>query len=140
MRFWAVCAVAMHFPLLVLMQVAATAPPLFGHTAETSGLRVGVGMQVDVLPTHTVESEMRQLPMVRADLRYMHSTGIFGNARVRALVLSNLGELGVGYAFRTGPFAMAAHDHIGYFYGAMGFSGCDAVGTSILHTPGVTAS
>ncbi len=129
----------MHFPLF-LQLAASSAPPLFGHTADTSGWRAGIGLQVDVLPTQTVESEMRQLPMLRGDLRYMHTTGIYGSARARAIVLSNLGELGAGYAFRTGPFAIAVHDHIGYFYGAIGFSGFDAIGTSVLHTPGATVS
>lgn len=128
------------FELHAVEAVATEQPALFGHAGGNEGWRWGLGLQMDVLPVRTVESEGRQLPMVRADLRWAHPSGFYGSGRLRAVLVSNTAELGAGYALRSGKFSIAAHDHLGYFYGIVGFSGLDAVSMSWMHTPGATVS
>ncbi len=100
--------------------------------------RIGAGLLVDVLPTRVVESEQRQIPQVTGAFRLGLPAGFSADLRVRAIVIQNQLELGVGWSFRIKALSVALHNHLGPWFGYLGFEGFDATAWGLVETPGVS--
>jgi len=119
---------------------AAPSPALlfYPQSPRAFDWRVGAGLLVDVLPTRTVESEQRQIPQVTASFRLGLPANFSADLRVRAVVLQNQIELGVARSFRIGDLSLALHNHLGPWFGYVGFEGFDATAWGLVETPGLS--
>lgn len=100
--------------------------------------RVGAGLLVDVLPTRVVESEQRHVPEVTGALRLGLPAGFATDLRVRAIVIQNQLELGVAWSFHVAWLSVALQNHLGPWFGYVGFEGFDASAWGLLETPGIS--
>lgn len=100
--------------------------------------RIGAGLLVDVLPLRVVESEQRQIPQITAAFRLGLPAGLAADLRARAIVIQNQLELGVSWSFRIKALSLALHNHLGAWFGFVGFSGFDTSAWGLVETPGVS--
>jgi hypothetical protein len=100
--------------------------------------RLGVGLLVDVLPTRIVESEQRQIPQLTSTLRLGLPARFAADLRVRAVLIQNSIELGVGWSYRIGPLSFALQNHFGPWVGFVGLEGFDASAWGLVETPGLS--
>lgn len=58
--------------------------------------------------------------------------------RVRAIAIQNQVELGVAWSFHVSALSFALHNHLGPWFGYVGFEGFDATAWGLVETPGVS--
>lgn len=103
-------------------------------------LRPAVGLTVDVLPLRLVASELREIPMVTAGLRLGLPAGFSVDARVRAVVINNDVQLGVGWGHRVGRFSFGVANRASVWFGAVGVTGFDLFAYGLVDTVSAAAS
>jgi hypothetical protein len=120
--------------------VAPPPPALLFYPDSPRALdwRVGAGLLVDVLPTRVVESEQRHIPQVTGTLRLGLPAGFATDLRIRAVVIQNQIEVGVAWSFRVAALSVALQNHLGPWFGYVGFEGFDASAWGLLETPGIS--
>ncbi|MBI4957655.1 MAG: hypothetical protein HY908_36955 [Myxococcales bacterium] len=101
-------------------------------------LRGVVGLSLDVLPRRLVEAEQRIVPRVTGGVRGGLPHGLWLDARVSAIVLSNEILAGVGWSYATPDFALELHERLGLWFGAIGVEGFDATGVGLVNAPGMS--
>jgi hypothetical protein len=96
------------------------------------------GLSLDVLPRRLVASELRQVPMVLTGLRVGLPAGFLADARLRAVVLNNELQVGVGWGRRFGRWLLGAHYRVAFWFGFMGVTGFDVSSFGWMSQPGLS--
>ena len=99
---------------------------------------LGVGVTLDILSTHLVESEQRFVPRVTGTFRYGLPVGFSLEASLDAIVLSNELRFGVLWSIDTGPVSWAVHDRLGLWFGYVGVEGFDTRAVGLIQYPGAS--
>ena len=122
------------------MVTAVAAPPGLYHPAGPGvwNWALGLGANVDVLPTALVESEARILPRIHAAFRYGLPAGFTLDVALDAVVLTNELRLGATWAIDVGPVTLGISERLGLVFGHMPITGFDTTVVGMAHYPGMS--
>lgn len=108
----------------------------FPDVRRTGLLRIGAGATLDVLPTRTVEAELRLVPRASIDARFGLPGGLFTDLRLAGNVLANELSVAWGASFTAGRVAAALHERASFWFGYVGVEGFDATSWGLFTLPG----
>ncbi len=100
--------------------------------------RLGVGLELEILPLVLMESEFRYLPSadVAFEFGLPHGFGIEAEATV--LVVDNHLAVGPSWSVITGPVTWGVRDLLGLTFGWIGISAFDSLAWGLSNEPGFT--
>lgn len=104
-------------------------PGLYQH-------RLGLGLQMEVLPVKLVESEQREIPEIAAAFRYGLPYELTIDARFHGIVIKNDADLGVSWCFKFGDVYLAPSLRLGLRFGWMNSDGFDTNSWNLVTRPG----
>ena len=114
--------------------------PLFSPEGPGVGrYRLGVGMQLEILPVRLVESEQQEIPEVAAAFRYGLPYNLTLDARFHGVVIKNDADVGVSWTLKFGNVYVAPSLRLGLRFGWMNSASFDTNSWGLVTRPGVAA-
>lgn len=126
---------------LVTPLLAQSSVPFLSFPSSYASGRVqwSIGASLAIMPRAVVEEEIRQIPMIDANVRYGLFDAVSLTGSFSTIYLTNVATAGLHWTFSLGDVHASIGDNVSYWFGTATMQGFDTQVMGLVTVPGVSA-